>query len=216
MYDHNFSGWRRVQWMLEEDTRLLKEIDSVAFHYYDECNEMVEPVLEEFPELKLQFTEGGPRLYDHYDSDHCKWSIIMAKAFNRGCRSFTGWNLMLDETGGPNIGPFFCGGLVTRDSQTGELSYSGQYRAFAHFAKFVRRGAVVLPTRIQGDGWQMHKYPNVGMPAESCAFRNPDGSIVLVLVNPSDGRKQVQCRLNDQWYYISLLPDSVSTVLIEQ
>ncbi len=42
-------------------------------------------------------------------------------------------NLLLDEVGGPNIGPFFCGGLATLNSQTGELTYSGQYRAFSHF-----------------------------------------------------------------------------------
>ena len=47
---------------------------------------------------------------------------------------FTGWNLMLDETGGPNVGPFLgiCGGLITRDSRNGELTYSGQYKAFSH------------------------------------------------------------------------------------
>ena len=216
MFDHNYDGWRRVQWMLEEDPRLLKDIDAVAFHYYQECPEFLDALVEEFPGLPLQFTEGGPRVNDHYSEDYCKWGRIMARVFNHGCRSFIGWNLLLDETGGPHVGPFFCGGLVTRNSQTGELTRSGQYRAMAHFSHFVRRGAEVLPCRTKNDGLRFFAYPDTGEPVDCCAFRNPDDSVVLVLVNPSEkDRKQVQCRIHGKWHLIPLLPNSVSTTVFD-
>lgn len=221
LYDHNFSGWRRVQWMLEEDPELLKDITGVAFHYYDQCIEKIQPILDDYPDLTIHFTEAGPRLYDNYGTDHCKWGTMIGKSFNFGCRSFTGWNLMLDETGGPNVGPFFCGGFVTRNSQTNELTISGQYKAMEHYSRFVKRGANVFESGILGDGDRISAYPKVGRPVETCAFRNPDGSIIVVLVNPNEqqgvdyGRKQVQFSLNDEWYYLALLPDSISTVIIE-
>ena len=215
MYDHNYDGWQRVKWMLEEDPALLGDIDAVAFHYYGECPEMTDALTSAWPDLELAFTEGGPRINDNYGTDHCKWGRIMARAFSHGCRTFIGWNLILDETGGPNIGPFFCGGLVTRDSRTGQITRSGQYRAMAHFSRFIRRGAAVLPVRIENDGPRFFAYPDVGEPLDACAFRDPDGSIAAVLVNPSPkDRKQVQIETEDRRFFVNLLPDSVSTVVI--
>ena len=141
--------------------------------------------------------------------------VEIAKALNHGCRSFTGWNLMLDETGGPNIGPFFCGGLVTLNSQTGELSYSGQYKALAHFSRFLQRGARVHASHIRADGMLMSTFPDVGMPMTSFAAENPDGSRVLVAVNPNDTKRQAYCRVDGQIWYIELLPDSVSTIVFK-
>ena len=215
MYDHNYDGWQRVKWMLEEDPDLLDDIDAVAFHYYSECPEMTDALTDEWPDLKLAFTEGGPRINDNYGTDHCKWARIMARAFRHGCRTFIGWNLILDETGGPTIGPFFCGGLVTRDSLTGEITRSGQYRAMSHFSRFVRRGDQVLPVRTVNDGLRFFAYPDTGAPLDACAFRGPDGHKVIVLVNPSSKeRKQVQIMTDGQPVLVNLLPDSVSTVVI--
>ena len=215
MFDHNFDGWRRVQWMLETYPELMQASGTAAFHYYNMCVENLDALRETHPQLALHFTEGGPRLYDHYDTDFCKWSMMIAKALNHGCRSFTGWNLMLDETGGPNIGPFFCGGLVTLNSQTGELSYSGQYKALAHFSRFLQRGARIHASHIRADGMLMSTFPDVGMPMTSFAAENPDGSRVLVAVNPNDTKRQAYCRVDGQIWYIELLPDSVSTIVFK-
>lgn len=214
LYDHSFTGWTRVLWMLKTYPELLTAANGAAFHYYDGCVEMLEHLRKAFPELPLHFTEGGPRLYDHYDTDFCKWSIMIAKALNSGCRSFTGWNLLLDETGGPNIGPFFCGGLATLNSQTGELTYSGQYKALPHFSKFIRRGAKIHKSYLTGDHASMFVFPKVGLPVETLAAVNPDGSRVIVLVNANENKRQVRYHDDQgQEWYIELLPDSVSTVV---
>lgn len=214
LFDHNFNDWGRVLWQLEEDPQLVMDLTGIAFHYYQENIERIQPIIEKFPELPVHFTEAGPRLNDHYDTDHCKWSTMISRSFNNGCRSFTGWNLLLDETGGPNVGPFFCGGFATRDIRTGSLTWSGQSRAMFHFSKFVDHGAIVLESRVLHEGFKIHRYPDVGWPTEVCAFRNPDGTVVLVLTNPDKDRKQIQLHLGSCWYYLPLAPDSVSTVVI--
>ena len=140
----------------------------------------------------------------------------MSKVLNHGFGSFTGWNLMLDETGGPNIGPYFCGGLVTLNSQSGEITYSGQYKAFNAISRFMDKGAVIYSTALEGNDIGMFRYPAKDVAMTSAAFRNPDGKLVYILTNPDkSSKKQVQLFEGDTWWYVELLPDTVSTIVVE-
>lgn len=216
MYDYNFDGVPRVMWMLDHHKQLLKNCNGVAFHYYRGAVEETETVKEAYPEMELHFTEGGPRLRENYSTDWCKWSIMMAKVLNRGFQSFTGWNLLLDETGGPNIGPYFCGGLVTLNSRNGELSYSGQYHAFQHLSHFFQAGSKVLKTNLGNNEIGMFKFPSQDNRVTATAFRTPDGRLVFVLINPDPAsKKQVQIRDGNTNWYVELLPNTVSTVVME-
>ncbi len=213
LYDHSFNGYKRILWQLNEYPDLLKAADGIAFHYYDSAMEAIKPLTEKFPELPVHFTEGGPRLYDNYDTDWCKWSKMIALALSCGYKSFTGWNLMLDEAGGPNVGPFFCGGLVTLNRETHELSYSGQYRAFKHFAPFVQKNAQILDTRILDNFPCMAAYPDNTPLLTATAIKNPDGTTVFVLINPAKNKKQVQLNFRGKFWYVELMPDTVATVV---
>ena len=164
MLDHSFNNYQRVLWMLETYPELNQSCNGVAWHYYGGTFEMTDLVKQAFPEMPFHFTEGGPRLYDNYATDHAKWATVMIAALRYGCRSFCGWNLLLDETGGPNIGPFFCGGLVTLNSVTGELTYSGQYRAFRHLSKFIRPNAEIYDCTVRGDKDRYSHYPKTETP----------------------------------------------------
>lgn len=216
LFDHNFSGWKRVLYQLRRNPNLINDCNAVAFHYYDGAVDMINNLKEEYPSIKWNFTEGGPRLYDNYDTDWCKWSVMMAKALNMGCDSFTGWNLLLDECGGPNIGPFFCGGLATLDSQTGELTYSGQYKAFKHFSKFIKRGAKIHSAKIDNCSLSMFDFPKNQIPPEATAAFNPNGSHVISLANPNSSKVQLQYFYDGKWWYIELMPNSSATVTFGQ
>ena len=216
MYDYNFDNWVRVKWALDNHEGLKDACDGIAFHYYRGAIEQTLPLQAAYPELKMHFTEGGPRLYDNYATDWCKWSIMMSKVLNLSYRSFTGWNLMLDETGGPNVGPFFCGGLITRNSVTGALSYSGQYKAFRQVARFMDAGAAVEDLSIVDRPNGMSTYPKGNAPLQASAWKNPDGSVVYLLVNPDAEKKQIEIEENGQTFYVEALPNSVSTVVISE
>lgn len=217
IFDHNFDNWKRVKWMLDEHSSLKDDCNGIAFHYYDHAIEDTLPLKKSYPNLSLHFTEGGPRLYDHYDTDWCKWSIMMSKTLNCGYKSFTGWNLMLDQFGGPNVGPFFCGGLITRHNQTGELSYSGQYKAFAHVAKYVRPNSVIYKLEDRPNHLNMATFPSKpSFTLQATCIENEDGTIVYLLVNANEHKEQVQIFEDGQWYYVELLPDTVATVVFEK
>ena len=75
----------------------------------------------------------------------------------------------------PASGAHLCGGFVTVDSDTHEVSYSPQYRLFRHIGPFVKRGAHVMEVKGDRGGTRI------------LLFRNPDGENVLVVV--SDGNR---------------------------
>lgn len=215
-HDHNFNGWRRVNWMLEEYPKLTECCSSAAFHYYNGCIEMIDRIKEEHPEIRFQFTEGGPRLKDCFADDWCKWGTMMAKALNHGCETFTGWNLMLDEEGRPNVGHCYCAGLVTLNSVTEELSYSGQYRAFNHFAHFIQNGAEIYRSRVANDGWEVFDFRNMQFETTSCVAKNPDGSLVVQVINPNSEKRQCQIFYDNSWWYFDVMENSVSTVVCRE
>ena len=189
MYDHGFIDTQRVLWSLENCEGLSEACDGVAFHYYNGTIEQTKVVKKAFPNMQLHFTEGGPRLTDHYDTDWCKWGLMIIKALKTGYSSFTGWNLMLDETGGPNVGPFLgiCAGLVTRDSRNGELSYSGQYKAFSHIAPYITPSSQIYPiSTSDAYNLNMNSYPKYPREIEGVLIDNQDGKKVIILVNPND------------------------------
>ena len=216
MYDHCFIGWPRIIWTLNEYPELSECVDAVAFHYYEGGIELADNIKAAYPHMKWNFTEGGPRLYDNYDSDWVKWSLIMARSLAHGCGTFFGWNLLLDEDGGPNIGPFGCAGLATLNSQTGELTYSGQYQAFKHFSKFIKRGAKIYPVSFSENFACCSSFPNgMNVHIDAVAADNIDGSHVIVMVNPSESKFQAQYYYDNKWWYAELLPESVSTIVFK-
>ena len=215
LYDHNFDGWKRVLYQLKNNPNLINDCNAIAFHYYAGAVEMIDKLKSEYPNIKWNFTEGGPRLYDNYDSDWCKWSIMMSKALNMGCDSFTGWNLLLDENGGPNIGPFFCGGLATLNSQTGDLTYSGQYKAFRHFSGFIKPGASIYSVNVDNCEMNMFAFPKSMITVEGTAAQNKDGSHVLQLANANSSKVQTQYFYDEKWWYIELMPNTAATIVFE-
>jgi glucosylceramidase len=175
--DHNYNLWGRAVDELE-DPSVLKYVDGVAWHGYMGDASAMTRVHDAFPAVNAYWTEGGPDLSDpNYAKDWAKWSSEFAEILKNWARCIVSWNLVLDENGNPNIGPFKCGGLVTVDSKSGAITRSGQYWAFAHYSKFVRRGAYVIGSSGEIAG------------VDHVAFRNPDGSYVLVLGNEGDARK---------------------------
>ena len=171
---------------------------------------------DKYPMLKLHFTEAGPRLFDHYDTDWCKWGIMISKAIKCSYSSFTGWNLMLNEMGGPNVGPFLCGGLVTRNTNGGEISYSGQYKAFEHIARYINEKSKIYPVSV-GEEYDlpMNAYPQVNRDIEGFCIDNNDSKNVFILINPNADKRQIQIDLNGTWWYAELTPESISTLIIE-
>lgn len=198
--DHNYNLWGRAIDELS-DPAVNKFVDGVAWHGYAGSPDAITRVHEAFPDKHNYWTEGGPDINKpDYATDWTKWSHTFTGAMRNWSRCLVGWNLLLDENGKPNIGPFSCGGLVTVDSKTGKLTRSGQYWAFAHYSKTIDRGARVISSQGEIEG------------VDHVAFENPNGRRALVVTNRAEPRS-IQCRLGSQAIDLMLEGDSVTTLM---
>jgi glucosylceramidase len=197
--DHNYNLWGRVLDSLE-DEKLRKYVNAVAWHGYYGTPDMMSKVHDVYPQVEMHWTEGGPDYTNpDYLTDWCKWAGTYSTVLRSWCRSITAWNLALDELGRPNIGPFPCGGVVTINSQSREITRSGQYWAFAHYSRVVRRGA--------------RRFDSQSSTADlrHVALENPDGQQVLVLTNTGLA-KTIDMRLADMAASVDLKENSVTTL----
>jgi glucosylceramidase len=199
LLDHNYDLWGRVLDQLSKP-EVAQYVDGVAWHGYVGTPDGMTKVHNAYPDKGAYWTEGGPMITaPDYLTDWATWSGTYAGILKNWARSITAWNLVLDEKGTPNIGPFSCGGVVTLDSKTQQITRSGQYWAFAHYSKAVSRGARVIATKAKLAG------------LEHVAFVNPDGGYVLVLTNQGEAR-EIDCRFEGKALHLSLPANSVVTV----
>lgn len=205
--DHNYNLWGRAIDELS-DAGVYEYVDGIAWHGYAGEPTAMTRVHDAFPRKNAYWTEGGPHIgQTDYQTDWSKWAATFNAIVNNWARSITAWNLALDENGKPNIGPFSCAGTVTVDSATHKVTRSGQYWAFAHFSRHVRRGAHVFAT--DGVGNLAGQGGTVGV--THTGFRNPNGGKVMVLANRG-AEKSVQLVLGSQTIEIDLPADSVHTL----
>jgi glucosylceramidase len=199
LLDHNYDLWGRVLAQLEVPN-VNRYVDGVAWHGYSGRPEMMSRVKQAYPDKQMYWTEGGPEYREpRYQTNWSRWARVFADILHNWCRCIIGWNLALDEKGRPNIGHFHCGGAITINSETREIVRSGQYWAFAHYSRAVRRGAV----RIDSQG-EVERVSHV-------AFANPDRGKVAVLTN-SAAEKDIILRVGGQLSRVHLPADSVITL----
>jgi len=174
--DHNFIMWRRAKWMLDDPT-LKAVVRGIAWHPYEGPSSAMEMVHEAHPEIDAHVTELGAGWSLEPDAT-CMDGKTFIEIMRNWSRSLFCWNLALDETGRPHIGPFFHedgaagGGMIQIHSKTREIKYGSQYRAIAHFSRYVKRGARCIGSECDMGGiFQVD-------------FRNPDGEYVVIISNP--------------------------------
>ncbi len=177
--DHNYNLWGRAIAELS-DPKANEYIDGIAWHGYVGDESAMTRVHQAFPAKNAYWTEGGPDISaPDYATDWAKWGETFNGIANNWARSITSWNIALDEKGNPNIGPFPCGGLITVENGSHKITKSGQYWAFAHYSRLVKRGAKVF--EINGVGQASTQ--GASSSVSQSGFRNRDGSLVVVLAN---------------------------------
>ena len=213
--DHNYNLWGRV---LDElsNQGVNKYVDGVAWHSYAGSPDAMSWVHDMFPDKHMYFTEGGPAAhldeprtgqmtFPPYGTGWARWSSAFTDMLRNWARCICVWNLLLDENSRPDITnpprPNRPGGLVCINSKSGQLSYSGNYYAFAHYSRLIQRGARIFAS--SGD------LPGI----DHVAAENADGSRVLVMTNRNTGDEQhVQCKFGSRALNLVLPPDSITSL----
>jgi glucosylceramidase len=211
VWDHNRDLiYQRASTMLN-DPKAAQYVWGIGYHWYEPWSggepmfDNVKLVRETFPNVNLIFTEGCS---DSYDATKlAEWRLgeqygrSMIHDFNNGTVGWTDWNILLDETGGPNHVGNFCFAPVHADTKTGEITYTNSYYYIGHFSKFLKPGAKRIassPSRSQ---------------LLSTAFLNPDGKVSVVVMNRGEKETPYFLWVDGQAAEVKSLPHSIQTLV---
>jgi glucosylceramidase len=111
--------------------------------------------------------------------------------------------MVLDTQGGPNWFKNWCVAPVIVDTEKDEVYFTPLYYVMSHFSKFMRPGAIKIGCTINNNE------------LISTAVQNPDGSIALVIFNPTDNNKTIEIDLNNNKKNISITAKALQTVVIK-
>lgn len=212
-WDHNRDLMYQRASVVLSDPAAARYVWGIGFHWYETWTgngmqfENVKRVKETFPNKNLLFTEGCIERFNM--SRVNDWSLgekygrSMVNDFNNGSAGWTDWNILLDETGGPNHVGNFCFAPIHADTKTGKLIYTNEYYYLGHFSKFIRPGAKRIACSSTRDNLL------------STAFVNPDGKIAVVVMNPSDKEIAYRLWMNGYAAPATSLPHSIATMIIE-
>jgi glucosylceramidase len=211
VWDHNRDLIYQRASVILEDPEAAKYAWGIAYHWYEDWTggeqqfDNVRRVAEAFPRKPLFFSEGCNGPFDKARLDD--WSLgerygrTMIRDLNNGSVAWTDWNVLLDERGGPNHVRNFCFAPVHADARAGSLAYTSAYYYIGHFSKFLRPGARRVVSSSSRDALL------------TTAFRNEDGSLAVVVMNPSDKPVEYRLWIQGRGAPLKSRPRSISTIL---
>ncbi len=212
VWDHNRDLMYQRAEVIFNDADAAKYAWGIGFHWYENWSggtpmyDNVQRVHESFPTKNILFTEGCAESFDVTKYD--RWSMgerygrSMINDFNNGTVGWCDWNVLLDETGGPNHVGNFCFAPMHADTKKDELIFTNSYYYIGHFSKFIKPGAkriAAAPSRSQ---------------LLATAFINMDGSIVTVVMNQSDKPVLYNLCVGFKAVEVNILPHAIQTLVL--
>ena len=192
-----------------------KHCDGIAHHWYsgDHFGEL-KAFYERYPEKYNVASEGccaieGEGIKQEKNLEFAeRYAHDILGCFKNGLSAYCDWNITLDEKNGPYHNrtgrgcsaeaPVYC------NKQTGELVFRDSYYYIGHISKFVKRGAKVINSSSYTES------------LDYCAFKNPDGEIVLPVMNRKDRGFNLIVRLNGHIYKTNIPAHSIATFIINK
>jgi glucosylceramidase len=177
IWDHNRDLlYERARTILSDEAA-AKYVWGIGFHWY--CGEQFDNVAatyRDFPDKPLIFTEGcierGVKL-GQWDRGEI-YAHHMIGDLNSGTAGWMDWNMVLDQTGGPNHVENYCDAPVIADTETNQVFYQSSYYYIGHFSKYVAIGAKRVGCFCDNSN------------LETAAFLNPDGNMAVIVLNRTD------------------------------
>lgn len=207
-WDHNRDLIYHRAKTIMEDPEAAKYVWGFGFHWYDQSLfHNLKLVKESYPDKELMFTEGCAESFNSERILH--WSLgeryahSMVNDINSGTSAWVEWNILLDEKGGPNHVGNFCFAPIHADTKTGELIYTNSYYYIGHFSKFIQRGAKRIAVSSTRNS------------LETTGFINPDGTMVVIVLNRTANKITFQLGINNQAAGLAALSHSMMTVLMK-
>ncbi|QJC53864.1 glycoside hydrolase family 30 protein [Paenibacillus albicereus] len=204
VWDHNKERVYERAVAAFTDPEASKHIWGICFHWYSGDHfEALSAVHDRFPDKALFFSEGcqegGVHLGSWATGERYGHDIL--GNLNHWTTGWTDWNIVLDERGGPNHVGNFCDAPIIADTTTDEVIYESSFYYIAHFSRYIRPGAVRIGSSRYTDK------------LEQTAFRNPDGTIALVVLNRTDAELPYVVRHRGQLADSAIPAHAIQTLL---
>lgn len=132
-----------------------------------------------------------------------RYATDIIGCLNNWVDGWVDWNMVLDKQGGPNWFKNWCVAPVIVDLEKDEVYLTPLYYTMAHFSKFMRPGAVKIGCTIN------HK------DLVTTAVKNPDGTIAIVVFNPTSEKHNLEIKLNNKTKIISIDGNALQTIIIK-
>ncbi|HEV2373218.1 MAG TPA: glycoside hydrolase family 30 beta sandwich domain-containing protein [Streptosporangiaceae bacterium] len=198
-YDHNWNDPSFPEAVLG-DAAASRYVAGVAWHCYAGGVSAQTAVHKAYPHTPTYFTEcSGAQSANPANtfSDTLDWETanLVIGAVRNWAKTVTTWNVALDPSGGPSMNCTVCTPVVTVDNSAGTATYDAAYYVLGQASKFVKPGAV----RIASNSFGANGVKDV-------AFRNPDGSTALVVLNASTTSARTFNVVENGQYFTYALP----------
>ncbi len=176
-----------------QNEKIRKNIKGAGFQW--SATEEIQLFCEDYPDKNAVHTEcecgDGKNTWGH--AMHV--FELYRRSSKGGARANVYWNMVLNE-GGLSTWGWHQNSLIT--VKDGKYEKMPEYYCVKHFSHFVKRGAVLLSTKGE-------------MSSNSTVFKNTDGSIVAVILNPFEFEKIVTIESKNY----RLKPRSFNTIKIK-
>lgn len=211
VWDHNRDLINHRANTIFDDPEASKYAWGIGFHWYetwtggDPMFSNLGNIKESYPSKNLIFTEGCAESFDakkyQYWPNAERYGRSMINDFNQGTVAWTDWNILLDQTGGPNHVNNLCFAPIHADVNSDELIYTPTYYYIGHFSKFIRLNA----KRISTVSSRSHLL--------STSFMNEDGKIATVVMNQTDEELTYKLYVGSSAIEEKILPHSIQTLV---
>ncbi|NMB02529.1 MAG: glycoside hydrolase family 30 protein [Firmicutes bacterium] len=153
-----------------------------------------------WPRIRLMQSENECGFGDN-TWEYARYNWTMMKHYiSNGAESYMYWNIMLEPMGTSTWGDP-QNAMVTIDPVDRRAIFNPDFYVMKHFSSVVRRGAVRLGAKGRFAG-------------DTVAFRNPDGTIVLVVFNPFQKKQLLITEINGKQYEFELEALSINSIVI--
>lgn len=201
IFDHN---WDLIHFPIEvlSDTKASQYAAGTATHCYGGNASAQVELHDRFPEKGIWMTEcsDGEWLKGKLLEQQVRLIINTVRAWSK---SVILWNLALNQNHEPYLGGCVtCRGVITikDDATPAQVIRTVDFTALGHASKFVRPGAVRIESNTFGE-----------RSLEDVAFRNADGSIVLLVLNSGNEDTTFNIGWNGKFAAYTLKRDTVVT-----
>ena len=175
--------------------------DGIGVHWYTGNHfENISLCRQLFPDKLIFHTEGCAG-FNPNEPWARQYAFDIIEDLNAGINGYMDWNILLDNNGGPNHKNNYCNSPVMLNSDNSDYNKSLAYYYIGHFSKVIKPGARKLA---------YSKYTN---DINVTAFKNPDESIGIVVLNNSNNDIDFNLCMGDIMFKDSVKKQSIISYL---